>query len=442
MIREAKQAREEGREFKFDYRKLLPDYANPFQRNKSVPEYKESPEALKSDENDYRKSREKDKRRSDKPFNVRRLSSYKTDKDRHREDKYKDKSSERDENVYERDRSKNTDSKYKDRDSKYREKDDKSKDKDLKTIDNRSKERGNKKEEAKKNVAKDEKEAEVDLKDFVVCDSWSDNEDKSKDSTPKVEEVKRRIEEQVKETTPVVSIDPMEQLRASLDKNEKKTERPKPKLKRLNPVDSFKFEIEEPDEDILDMFDENYGSEKYSKTKCKKELDSPDMQLFDYDDAKEATFDGMADDTFLESVINEIKQEEIDETSQDKGLVEYDESPSKDEEARGSVTPEMDDRVRQLHSSRSDYSDSFKSTESGYKSTESGYKSTESLKVSEYKSDSELERIVEEKKRELERIVGERKINKYTADSLETWSFVLKICQPLLFRHDRNKCYK
>lgn len=410
LIREAKKARAEGKEFKFDYRKLLPDYANPFQRKKDAPE---TASLVPVEQN----RRSRDKRRSIKAYNIKR-QSYKG-KDKYRDEKYKSKGD-----------------KYRE---KEKSKDDDARSKEVKSReqDNKSKEREPKKENARKDLVINEKEAEVNLKDFVVCDSWSDNEDKSKDSTPKLEETKKSKENSPTAIRPESKIiDPMQQLRESLAKNDIPKDIPKPKLERLKPViDSFKFEIEDPDDDdVLDMFAENPISEKFSKLKSKKEPeDSPMDSVFDYDDVKDETFEGMADDTFLESVINEIKQEEMDETSQDKGLVEYDESPSKDE-FPGSVTPEMDDRTRLLHSSKSDYSDSFKSTESGYKSTES-------LKIG-YKSDVELERIVEEKKRELEKMGDDRKMDKYTANSLETWSFVLKICQPLLFRHDRNKCYK
>lgn len=273
----------------------------------------------------------------------------------------------------------------------------------------------------------------MNLSDYLVCDSWSlDNDDKS-NASPKVDDKIKSI------PIPKLNILKETHIEIKKEKTESPQTTPIKKMEKLKPViDSFKFEI---DDELLDMFDENSGLEKFANKTRKRDdiFDSPiDMKIFDFDQNTRESTDALTDDTFLESVINEIKQEDMsDEASPDKGLVEYD-SPSKESlsppiDSRLSVTPELDDRMfTNLQSSRSDYSDGYRSTESGYKSTESGYKSSVSNKSGDSKGDNyrlSMEKEVEQ-------------MNKSTVDSLETWSFVLKICQPLLFRHDRNKCYR
>lgn len=403
IIREAKKAKAEGREFKFDYQKILPEYENPFQRKKD-----DFDKTNQSDERQYRKKmekdRDKDRRKSDKyEKDIKRHPSFRKDeKDKRKDDR--DKQKDKPKEKYEK------------------------KDKDQTAV------------EVKKKVEKgekDTKETDVNLSDYLVCDSWSlDNEDKTGSFSPKHDERIKQIPIP-KETKPKI----IQEI-----KKEKVSESPLTtpirKINKLQPViDTFKFEIDPNEDEILDMFDENSQIEKYAtKTVAKTDdlYDSPiDMKIFDFDNNKESN-DALTDDTFLESVINEIKQEDMsDDTSQDKGLVEYD-SPSKESDStpvdpRLSVTPELDDKMRDIQSSRSDYSDGYRSTESGYKSTESGYKSNASYKSGDSKGDNY--RLSMEKE-------VENQFNKSTVDSLETWSFVLKICQPLLFRHDRNKCYR
>lgn len=395
IIRDAKKAKAEGKEFKFDYQKILPDYDNPFQRKKD-----EFEKAKKSEERDHRKKSDKDRDRD-------RRSSSGYDKDRRHSSHKKD--------------------------DKDRRKDDRDRDRDRYSDKHKSKEVKKPKEppveEVKtkeKVVPKDPKETDVNLNDYLVCDSWSlDNDDKNIITSPKLDDRIRQIPIP-KETKPI---------EIKKEKTESPVQTPV-RMKKLQPViDSFKFEID-PNEDELEMFEDNSDLDKFSSKSVKVELDDSPMDMFDFD-TKESN-DALTDDTFLESVINEIKQEDMsDDTSQDKGLVEYD-SPSKDssspiDESRLSITPELDDRMRDLQSRRSDYSDGYRSTESGYKSTESGYKSNTSFKSEDSKGDSY--RLSMEKDLE-------NQLNKSTVDSLETWSFVLKICQPLLFRHDRNKCYR
>ncbi|XP_063897775.1 titin homolog isoform X2 [Helicoverpa armigera] len=411
IIREAKKAKSEGREFKFDYQRLLPDYDNPFQRKKDELEKVR----IMSEERDRElrkkaeKEREKDRRKSDKyEKDSRRYSSHRKDeKDKRKDDrdKYRDKPKEKTE-----------------------DRKDEKKDKELTPVA---------KKKVEKVADKETKETDVNLSDYLVCDSWSlDNDDKS-NASPKVDDRIKNIPipKETKPKEPPIEI--------KKEKIDSPLPKPAKKMQKLQPViDSFKFEIDPNDDELLDMFDENSDLEKFATKTRKREdiFDSPiDMKIFDFDQNTKESADALTDDTFLESVINEIKQEDMseDEGSQDKGLVEYD-SPSKESQSppldsRLSVTPELDDRMRGLQSSRSDYSDGYRSTESGYKSTESGYKSSASYKSGESKGDNY--RMSMEK--ELE-----GQLNKSTVDSLETWSFVLKICQPLLFRHDRNKCYR
>lgn len=471
LIREAKRAKAEGREFKFDYQKLLPDYDNPFQRKKEDPLFPQEKEVTERQEESRPKVKlvrdRKDSRKSDKYD--RRHSDHKKD-DRKRDD---------DRGKREDDRGKRDDDRDKDR---YKDKDSSSKDKD------KSKDRDKEKEKIMEDVKKDtksdedkvkekvlkEKETDVNLNDYLVCDSWSlDNDDKNT-ASPKVDgkNAKLLASQQVAKSSPLIK----ENLKA---KDDVSLDSPKlPKMEKLQPViDSFKFEIDPNEDDALDIFDEDSELEKFARPTSKKDpYDSPiDLKLFDYDQdlSKEGVIDAN-DDNFLESVINEIKQENMsDDTSQDKGLVEYDMSPKDDyddsKNSLGSVTPELDDRMRDLQSSqRSNYSDGYRSTESGYKSTESGYKSTESYKPSEsYKTPEPAYKSSESSFKSLDPAYKSKKgykkdniqpnefsladdkddlidskMSKSTVDSLETWSFVLKICQPLLFRHDKNKCYK
>lgn len=280
---------------------------------------------------------------------------------------------------------------------------------------------GDKKEIVKKE--KGQKETDVNLNDYLVCDSWSlDNEDKI--VSPKVDE---KPKPKSSGSTPKPE-DPVEQLKESIQKTSQQ-ETPKTgtkKIGKLKPViDSFEYEID-PNEEALDIFDEQIELEKFSKPTATRTDKSP-IRLNLYDD--EVTKDGANDESFLQSVINEIQDEEINEDSiQDKGLVEYEISPKDDESPRAnrSVTPEVKDSSA---SQRSDFSDSFKSMESGYRSTESGYRSTESSRSYRMSLDKDFEE-------------AENNMSKSTVDSLEVWSFVLKICQPLLFRHDKDKCYK
>lgn len=377
----------------------MPDYDNPFQRKKD-----ESSGHEKSDRKSDRRKSETDK---DK------------DKSRRKSDKYDSRRHD-----------------YRKDDMKYRERDrEKTKEK------GRSKEERN--EESKKTDKSTEKETDVNLNDYLVCDSWSlDNDDKNSPSSPLFQEKSSNL------TVPSSEIkvtEPSDQLKANLSKKNEilrncDLENPlkaPAKIEKLQPVmDSFKFEIDPNDDEILDIFDEDSGVEKYAnQTKSKKSSGLYDQNL-DYgaDLSKDTSLDGLNDDTFLESVINEIKQEDMsDETSQDKGLVEYEMSPNREDESpsrskAGSVTPEIADKSRNL-SQKSDYSDGYRSSDS-YKTndtSESGYKSMDSYRISVEK--------------ELDEALN-RKMSKSTVDSLETWSFVLKICQPLLFRHDKNKCYK
>ncbi|KAH9629564.1 hypothetical protein HF086_008608 [Spodoptera exigua] len=416
IIREAKKAKAEGREFKFDYQKILPDYDNPFQRKKDEMEKvrKISEDRDRDIRKKFDKERDKGRRRSDKyDKDSRRHSSHrKDDRDKRRDDK--DKHRERD-----RDKSRERTEERKDdkKDERKEDRKDEKKDKEQTPVSKKKSEKPNE---------KDPKETDVNLSEYLVCDSWSlDNEDRS-NLSPKPDDKLKNI--------PIPKeIKPKETTEAIKDTTDKTV--PAKKIEKLQPViDSFKFEIDPNDDELLDMFDESCDIEKFAtKTRKKDDMfDSPiDMKIFDFDQSKGS--DALTDDTFLESVINEIKQEDMsDEDSQDKGLVEYD-SPSKESQSsradRISITPELDERMFvNLQSSRSDYSDGYRSTESGYKSTESGYKSNASSKGDSYRGSVEKE------------LVGN--FNRFTVDSLETWSFVLKICQPLLFRHDNTKCFR
>lgn len=492
IIREAKKAKAAGKSFKFSYEKLLPSYQNPFQKNKDRDRDKDAP---KQHSEDSRIGRDRRK------YNSNFMRGYTGHKDEKRGRLWPKDSNERMRARIIREREvKEKKIKISKEKAKIaaipKEIDVKSKERDVNSKHSKSKEdtinlsdENDDVQDVIEEVAeKDSKETDVNLKDFVVCDSWSENEDK-KDPTPKTDKKDSK-------SAPLMKcIDPMEQLKKSLVKEVIEppiATKAKKLVKKLQPVtDSFKFEIEDDnDEDeTVDMFAEctttvkKLGKRIIIPTVKKDLYDSPVAMRFDFD----TTGDGM-DDSFLESVIAEIKQDDMDDDAiQDKGLVEYDVSPKGE---RDSVTPEIDDRIREMYSSRSDCSDgfksveSFKSTESGFKSIESGYKSTESgYKSSENRARStesnlkstEVNKLNESgyKSTESQKSAGsghktkeigfksnesgsilwssapprlhiphDVNMSKSTVASLESWSFVLKICQPLLFRHDRNKCYK
>ncbi|KAF9797522.1 hypothetical protein SFRURICE_006134, partial [Spodoptera frugiperda] len=424
IIREAKKAKAEGREFKFDYQKILPDYDNPFQRKKDEIEKVRKISEDRDRDRDIRKKldkeRDKSRRKSDKyDKDSRRHSSHRRDdKDKRKDDKdkYRDRDRDRDKS-----REKTEEKREDKKDERKEDRKDEKKEKEQTPVA---------KKKSDKPSEKDPKETDVNLSEYLVCDSWSlDNEDRPNFS-PKTDDKLKNI--------PIPKeVKPKETTDAKKDTTDSPKTTPAKKIEKLQPViDSFKFEIDPNDDELLDMFDESSDIEKFATKTRKKDdssmFDSPiDMKIFDFDQSKGS--DVLTDDTFLESVINEIKQENMsDEDSQDKGLVEYD-SPSKESQSprveRISITPELDERMFvNLQSSRSDYSDGYRSTESGYKSTESGYKSSASSKGDSYRASVEKE------------LVGN--FNKFTVDSLETWSFVLKICQPLLFRHDNTKCFR
>lgn len=421
IIREAKKAKADGREFKFDYQKFVPDYDNPFQRKKE-----EAPSEKDKTPDESERRRPNLDRRSSVKF-VRRHEYRKEDRDKYKE-KYREKK-----DMDEKSREKSEKSKYKDDKSKT---DEKGKEKE-----SRSKTREGTKEDIKKLIEKNidnDKETDVNLNDYLVCDSWSLDNDEKNSSSPPGEDKNKNSHKENKSIN--------EQIKESFTSNDLKPA--EVKIEKLQPViDSFKFEIDPQDDEILDIFDEDTSLEKYASITTKRDslYDSPVHLKLDYDHdvSKDTSVDGN-DDTFLESVINEIKQEDMsDNESQDKGLVEYDMSPTKDNEIKdqpGSVTPELDDKVFQ--SQRSDYSDcrsndsGRKSVESGYKSTDTGYKSSDGNYKGQRRSELQLSF-----EKELDETM-EDKMAPSTVDSLETWSFVLKICQPLLFRHDKNKCYR
>lgn len=386
----------------------------------------------KKEDDSKKTNKDRDRKKSDSDRSYKDRSDKRTNIVRDDRDRYKDDKRFRDRGKEKDNREKfgrNRDEKVKEREDKYKDID-KSKSRDrIKISDDKSK----KKEESKKDKTiervsdvkedKDTKETDVNLNDFVVCDSWSlDNDDKN---SPQVEDKGKTI----KVTTPNLAketknADPMEKLRKSL----KQADNPKvTKMEKLKPViDTFRYEIDpnEDEEEVLDIFDEDLDLHRFSKNKSRKKdsfYESP--MKFYYGDK-----DDLNDDTFLESVINEIKQEnESDDESH--GLVEYD-SPH-NEVSVGSVTPDVDNKTKD----QTDYSDGCKSADSR-KSTESGYKSDKSDK-SRLRSGSFRSSIEKEMDDDLQ-----NKMLKSTVDSLETWTFVMKICQPLLFRHDNNKCYR
>ncbi|XP_038219368.1 myb-like protein X [Zerene cesonia] len=384
LIREAKKAKMEGREFKFDYQKLLPGYDNPFQNKKKEEEKEKEKKASDSRKNS-------DRRKSDK-YSSKRYSEYR------KEDKFRD-----------RDRSRQKD---REKGSEYK---------------------SATKKESEKTA---EKETDVNLSDYLVCDSWSlDNDEKTNSSSPKFDDKSDSQSSSLPETKNYREpSDIVKTNRAKKNELIKNSIIDKPPLKLQPVMDSFKYEIDDNEEEVLDIFDADSNIEKFAKVKPKKLAlyDSPVKKCLDLDDSsRDLSLDGINDDTFLESVINEIKVSELSDDSQDKGLVEYDISPVKDDDTpktSKSVTPELDSKMDRK---QSDYSDGYRSSESGYKTsdtTESGYKSETEFRLSIEK--------------ELDDALNASKMSKATVDSLEAWSFVLKICQPLLFRHDRNKCYK
>ncbi|CAK1546819.1 unnamed protein product [Leptosia nina] len=386
IIREAKKAKLEGKEFKFDYHKLLPGYDNPFQRKKD--------------------DKDKEEKHRDKKYN-RRRGDFRDKRDKHSK-RYSD-----------------------------HKKHDKNRDHDKE----KSRDKGGEHKVELTHTEKPEgdvKETDVAFGDYLVCDSWSlDNDEKTSTSSPKYDD---KTDSQCSVVPEVrASKEPSELLKDSMNKKNEiiksiTTEKPKP-IKLQPVIDSFKYEIDDNDEEVLDIFDAKTDLNKFATVKAKKLTlyDSPDHKSIDLDDSsKDLSLDGINDDTFLESVINEIKVGEIsDEESQDKGLVEYEMSPSKgpaNESISQSVTPEL---AHQTARKNIDYSD-------GYRSNESGYKTSDTVE-SGYKSGAEFRLSIE---KDLDDALNASKMPQATMDSLETWTFVLKICQPLLFRHDKNKCYK
>ncbi|XP_022124415.2 WEB family protein At3g02930, chloroplastic isoform X3 [Pieris rapae] len=364
LIREAKKAKLEGKPFKFDYRKLLPDYDNPFQRKK--------------DEKD-----EKDKKHS------RRKSDLKDRKDKYGSRRYSDHR----------------------KDNKVKER---TKDRKQKVL-----------EVASKKVELNAKE-DVHFGDFVVCDSWSlDNED-TNISSPKTD----KSDSQSSALERKNYKEPSELLRASAAKKNEIIKRVTTdnRIKIQPIVDTFKFETDDNNEDVLNIFDAETNIDKFATARSTKLslYDSPNKKSIDLDDTSR---DLSLDDTFLESVINEIKVEELNEDdSQDKGLVEY-ESPNNDDtpntSVSESVTPEIVEKEK-----KHEYCDGYRSSESGYKTSDT---------AESYKSGIEFRLSIE---KELDDALNADKMSKVNLDSLEAWTFVLKICQPLLFRHDKNQCYK
>ncbi|XP_063370269.1 ankyrin repeat domain-containing protein 11-like [Cydia amplana] len=419
IIRDAKKARAEGKKFKFDYQKILPDYDNPFQRK-----IKDDGEKEKEDPAEKEQTH-----KSPRPPKLNRISVSRSRDSKRKSDRYEN--SRRHSDRYDRPRKSDRD--------RYREKHtDKSKERDSKRETKESAKSGG----SENVVEQDPKETDVNLSDYLVCDSWSlDNDDKT--ASPHVDDKSK--------STPTKEKKSKDDKNTTRDLDRKKEDLEKEailkavdspslkKMEKLQPViDCFEFEIDPNEDDIL--FDEDSKPEDFAKVKPKKS--------FDYNQDTNMS-DSLADDNFLESVINEIKQENIsDDESQDKGLVEYD-SPVVDFKCQG--TPELDDDSRQRLSRTSDYSDSYrstdsKSTESGYRSTESGYTSkSDRQKSSEKKSKGRKEKTTERKEfLSVEKEVDEpeRKVSRSTIVSLEMWDFVLKICQPLLFRHDKTNCYK
>lgn len=459
IIREAKLAKSEGREFKFDYQKFVPDYDNPFQRKKEEPN-QDKGESDKKDDSTRRLSKgdrdvDKDRRKSGR---FERRYDYKEEREREIKDKYrhKDKSKERDKSDdRNRERDKKDKDEKRDRDDKHGQDNRRGQTKEkYRDADDKSREREIRKsyDKTEKSPKKDSKEASVNLSDYLVCDSWSlENDDKN--NSPHVED-KVSKNSASKSRDGKLTKDSIDILKERLMRPKEDSPKNKAvKMERLKPVmDSFKFEIDPNDDEVLDIFDEESDLEKYATaTKRDSYYDSP--RKYGFKDVKDTSMDGINDDTFLESVINEIKQENMsDDESQDNeggtGLVEYDMSPLKDEKSSkepsiGSITPELHEKDRGGQSQRSDYTCGYRSSESR-KSGESGYRS-DSHKSDDYKSVASTDsgyKQHQDFRLSMEKDLEEVEMSKSTVDSLETWSFVLKICQPLLFRHDKNKCYK
>lgn len=383
IVREAKKARDEGKQYKFDYNKLLPDYKNPFQKQNKRRGYKYG---------DHRKEKGNFRpvpKHRPKVEHARRVEAFRKERDKVRnKDKVKDGNrSEIKEKIHHREHRHN----------------------------DKPRKRG--------------KETGVNLNDYLVCDSWSAE---AEEKSPK-QELSHDLK--VKDVKSI--------------KEEKDIKKEMVIIEKLKPVvDSYKYEVDDVDDAELDMFDEATDIDKFAKpTKIPLYDDSPPItknMFLPLDDASMSneTYIQKNDETFMESVINEIKLEKMseDESSHDKHFMpEYDspkikkksESKSKMKKRQVSLTPELE-----KYDQRSDYSEGY-STESGLKSVEnefkgmeSGYSSTDSA----YRLDTNY--------------VGTeaqgyaKEMCKETADSLDTWNFVLKICQPLLFRHDSNGCYR
>lgn len=365
ILQESRKAKEEGKKFTFDYKKILPEYDNPFQNKKRLAENERKREKAEVEAEKRERKASNDKypsKRYDNPDRDRRPIRNESSKYRHYSGEKYDKRHPKYKPIHDHDR--------------YKEK-----------------ERSVPLEKEKKSSPDPKNTSKLYLDEFLVCDSWSlDKEDNKSDGgefdkdTAKCDtpvKVEKEKEEVVKEI------------------NENLVESPavlkeSPKLK-LQPVsDDINYEISG---DEIDIFDEKADLESFAKPTLKK----TESFYFEKDPQIE---DSQISDSFLESVINEIKDLSGDEN--DKSFLSYDESP---EGKSRSATPDLSKRSDSRKSV-----DSCKSVESGYKSTESPYK-------------------VDDKK-------GDYDISKSTLESLEIWTFVLKVCQPLLFRHDENKCYR
>lgn len=401
IISEAKKAKAAGKQYKFDYNKFFPDYENPFQPKKPNEQAKDrdskDSRSKRSSERSF-KYRDRDHERSSSSYyKSKQHFGYK------KEDKYKwqDEKVKKDKKVHEKHKTKNKEEKSKEQQSKQDNEE---------SFDDKS------------------------ISDFYVCDSWSlETDEKGSDKVSESENNEQlKREHEVQEITDKIEC-------------KKSTKTPK-ELHKLHPVnDSFKFEID--DDPDLDMFDDSADVKQFAKPTVRKTKQSSiyDQQLYDPMDATDISQSSSVDDiqkvneeSFLESVINEIKHERLsdDELSQEKAfLVEYDNTPEKRSTNSSSSTPDLDFKNQSV---RSDYSegykssDSRKSVESDHKSLESGYRSTDSgyrldtIKNKESLIDFEVDNAM----------------SRATMESLETWSFVLKICQPILFRHDRDKCFR
>lgn len=280
------------------------------------------------------------------------------------------------------------------------------------------------------------KETSVDLNNYVVCDSWSLDTEEKNSSSPKVDSIEKPNVGQNPKSIPLPPLDIPKD--PTLDSPLQKLGKPIEKMERLQPVkDAFKFEIDDEPDDV-DTYTEICTTENYTATNKKSlyDTESPTpaslFSHYEVDVSQSSSTDELNqkynDDTFLESVINEIKQENIsdDEMSQEKSFMDDygQDTPEEASKPQGSITPELKRK-------------SFSSNESLGRSVESGYRSTESLRSDNFSVTDSVEKDLS-----IEYEAAKKLMPKATMDSLETWSFVLKICQPLLFRHDRNKCYR